>query len=263
MVAAAGPDLTAHLFRAFHIRFAHRHNIVERARHCPVRPAKRRERQYLPDRAAGSSRPRPRSCDQLQRSCGHFMDWTAIHHEGCDRLSGRHAGRTAEAHARVVDNTEIQVSPPYSRIQMGGQRCWRVHSFDEIAFGAELIDKGLYSASVVYRDGNIVSLDDGSRWLFVGATPVAGSAPTDVNTNWSRMTNAVQSAAIAAAQAAADAAQAAADAAQADADTALTTLTNIASDSLLTPDEKPSIIRDRDAITAEQSGIDSRRPPSR
>lgn len=151
---------------------------------------------------------------------------------------------------RVVDNTEIQVSPPYSRIQMGGQRCWRVHSFDEIAFGAELIDKGLYSASVVYRDGNIVSLDDGSRWLFVGATPVAGSAPTDVNTNWSRMTNAVQSAAIAAAQAAADAAQA-------DADTALTTLTNIASDSLLTPDEKPSIIRDRDAITAEQSGIDA------
>jgi len=149
---------------------------------------------------------------------------------------------------RVVDNTEIQVSPPYSRIQMGGQRCWRVHSFDEIAFGAELIDKGLYSASVVYRDGNIVSLDDGSRWLFVGATPVAGSAPTDVNTNWSRMTNAVQSAAIAAAQAAAAAAQA-------DADTALTTLTNIASDSLLTPDEKPSIIRDRDAITAEQSGI--------
>ena len=151
---------------------------------------------------------------------------------------------------RVVDNTEIQVSPPYSRIQMGGQRCWRVHSFDEIAFGAELIDKGLYSASVVYRDGNIVSLDDGSRWLFVGATPVAGSAPTDVNTNWSRMTNAVQSAAIAAAQAAAAAAQA-------DADTALTTLTNIASDSLLTPDEKPSIIRDRDAITAEQSGIDA------
>ncbi|MDQ4421475.1 hypothetical protein OOT33_13690 [Sphingobium sp. DEHP117] len=151
---------------------------------------------------------------------------------------------------RVTDCIEADVSPPYTKIQMGAQKCWRVHTFDEIAFGAELIDKGLYSASVVYRDGNIVSLDDGSRWLFVGATPVAGSAPTDVNTNWARMTNAVQSAAIAAAQAAADAAQA-------DADAALTTLTNIASDSLLTPDEKPRVIQDRDAIVAEQAGIDA------
>lgn len=151
---------------------------------------------------------------------------------------------------RVTDCIETDVSPPYTKIQMGAQKCWRVHTFDEIAFGAELIDKGLYSASVVYRDGNIVSLDDGSRWLFVGATPFSGSAPTDVNANWSRMTNAVQSAAIAAAQAAADAAQA-------DADAALTTLTNIASDSLLTPDEKPRVIQDRDAIVAEQSGIDA------
>ncbi|RXR28961.1 DUF7359 domain-containing protein [Sphingobium fluviale] len=156
----------------------------------------------------------------------------------------------AKSMPRVVSNVEIQVSPPYTRIQMGGDKCWRVQSFDEIAFQAELIDKGLYSASVVYRDGNIVSLDDGSRWLFVGATPVSGSTPTDVNTNWARMTNAVQSAAIAAAQAAADAAQA-------DADAALTTLTNIASDSLLTPDEKPRVIQDRDAIVAEQAGIDA------
>jgi hypothetical protein len=52
-------------------------------------------------------------------------------------------------------------------------------------------------------------------------------------------------------------AQTAANAAQADATSALATLTNIASDSLLTPGEKPVVIKDRDAITAEQSGIDS------
>lgn len=54
------------------------------------------------------------------------------------------------------------------------------------------------------------------------------------------------------------AAQAAADAAAAEAATANATLANIASDSLLTPDEKPSIILDRDVILAEQSDIDAK-----
>ena len=52
-------------------------------------------------------------------------------------------------------------------------------------------------------------------------------------------------------------AAAAASAAQSDATSALSTLTNIASDSLLTPDEKPRVIMDRDVIVAEQSGIDA------
>lgn len=58
--------------------------------------------------------------------------------------------------------------------------------------------------------------------------------------------------------AAALAAQAAAAAAQLDATNALNTLTDIASDNLLTPGEKPAVIRDRDAITAEQAGIDAK-----
>lgn len=97
---------------------------------------------------------------------------------------------------RVVESVETDVSPPYSKIQMGGERSWRVHNFDEIAFQAELIDRGEYSASTVYREGNIVSLTDGSRWVFVGVTPVANSLPSDANANWSRMTSAVQQAAI-------------------------------------------------------------------
>lgn len=92
---------------------------------------------------------------------------------------------------RVTECVETDVSPPYTKIQMGAQKCWRVHTFDEIAFGAELIDRGTYDAATVYRDGNIVTLDDGSRWLFIATTPIAGSMPTDVNTNWSRMTDAI------------------------------------------------------------------------
>ena len=52
-------------------------------------------------------------------------------------------------------------------------------------------------------------------------------------------------------------AQAAAAAAQSDADTANAVLADIASDSLLTPVEKPTVIKDRDAIVEEQSGIDA------
>ena len=45
--------------------------------------------------------------------------------------------------------------------------------------------------------------------------------------------------------------------AQADADAAIADISDIASDSLLTPDEKPRVIQDRDALVAEQSGIDA------
>jgi len=60
-----------------------------------------------------------------------------------------------------------------------------------------------------------------------------------------------------AAQADADTAQAAADAAQADADAAIADIAEIASDSLLTPGEKPRVIQNNTVILAEQSGIDA------
>jgi len=92
---------------------------------------------------------------------------------------------------RVTECVETDVSPPYSKIQMGAQKCWRVHTFDEIAFQAELIDKGQYDAAVAYREGNIVTMVDGSRWVFIGATPLTGSTPSDANANWDRMVDAV------------------------------------------------------------------------
>ena len=48
-----------------------------------------------------------------------------------------------------------------------------------------------------------------------------------------------------------------ANAAQGDATAALTSLTNIASDSILSPSEKPSVVQDYSVITTEQSGIDA------
>lgn len=91
----------------------------------------------------------------------------------------------------VSDSGEQQVSPPYKRIVMGANRSWRVHTLDEIAFAANLIDLGAYNSGTTYREGNIVSLPDQSRWVFVGTTPAAGSLPADGNVNWSRMTDAI------------------------------------------------------------------------
>lgn len=76
-------------------------------------------------------------------------------------------------------------SPPYKRIQMGAARTWRVHSLDEIAFYATLTDRGLYNAATVYREGDIVTTEDGARWLYVALVPGSGNAPP----NWPTTTN--------------------------------------------------------------------------
>lgn len=86
---------------------------------------------------------------------------------------------------------EADVSAPYKRIMFGANRSWRVHTFDEIAFDAELIDRGDYDATKTYRRGNIVSLPNGSRWLFVSNTPKAGSLPAEGNADWELMTGAI------------------------------------------------------------------------
>ena len=79
----------------------------------------------------------------------------------------------------VLKSTEADVSPPYKRIMMGAARSWRVHTLDEIAFQAELIDKGDWDAAVTYREGNIVRLPDGSSWVYVNPTASAGHPPDE------------------------------------------------------------------------------------
>lgn len=80
---------------------------------------------------------------------------------------------------RVTSSVEADVRPPYWRLEMGAQRAWRVHSFDEIATSAQLIDRGRYDEAETYREGNIVDLANGSRWVYVSTTPTAGNAPDE------------------------------------------------------------------------------------
>lgn len=87
----------------------------------------------------------------------------------------------------VTQSVEADVSPPYWRIEMGAERCWRVHTYDEIATAVPLVERGAYSASEWYRENNIVE-DQGMSWRYVNATPGSGNAPptlpTSSNAHW-------------------------------------------------------------------------------
>jgi hypothetical protein len=87
----------------------------------------------------------------------------------------------------VIASSESDVSPPYWRVEMGAARSWRVHSFDEIASSAQLLDRGRYDAATTYREGNIVDLEDGSRWEYTATTPTAGNAPILGSAFWSEL----------------------------------------------------------------------------
>jgi hypothetical protein len=83
--------------------------------------------------------------------------------------------------------TEEAVSVPYKKTVMAAARSWRVHSFDEIATSAELIDRGAYDPAVVYREGNIVSMPDGSKWEYISTNPQAGIEPGSDPAVWAFM----------------------------------------------------------------------------
>jgi hypothetical protein len=94
---------------------------------------------------------------------------------------------------QVADATEGKTSPPYARMIFGANRAWRVHSFDEIATYAALVDRGAYSAGETYREGNIAQ-EQGSSWLYINPTPTSGNAPptlpTTSNAYWQVMAKA-------------------------------------------------------------------------
>jgi hypothetical protein len=78
---------------------------------------------------------------------------------------------------QVKEAAELDVSPPFWKTIIGANRCWRVHSSDEIAFAAQLVDRGRYDATESYREGHMVDVADGSRWLYVNPVASTGNAP--------------------------------------------------------------------------------------
>ncbi|GER00931.1 hypothetical protein JCM17845_15540 [Iodidimonas gelatinilytica] len=83
------------------------------------------------------------------------------------------------ARPAVLDIEELDVGPPFWRLQMGAERNWRVHSFDEVAFATSLVDRGDFDINETYREGNIVRAGDGARYLYISPTPTTGNTPPD------------------------------------------------------------------------------------
>lgn len=79
---------------------------------------------------------------------------------------------------KVLKNVEADVSAPYCRIAMGADRCWRVHSLDEISSPYTLVLTGPYDPTRKYRQGNIVDYE-GSRWEWINESALAGHAPME------------------------------------------------------------------------------------
>lgn len=79
---------------------------------------------------------------------------------------------------------QIDTASPWQKLAITAERTWAVHALSDIAFTAELIDVGNYSDVATYREGNIVSLPSGSRWLYTATAATSGNYPGIGSSFW-------------------------------------------------------------------------------
>jgi hypothetical protein len=81
--------------------------------------------------------------------------------------------------------SESDTPPPFKKIVMGGAPVWRVHDIgSEIAFYAQPVPRGRFSATETYREGDVVDLADGSTWLYINPVASSGNAPVVGGAYW-------------------------------------------------------------------------------
>ncbi len=129
-------------------------------------------------------------CCNYQSGVGFDGRFTVIK-IGFDQDEGMTFDARGRSWPQVREAEELDVSPPFWKVVMGAARCWRVHSTEEIAFAANLIERGRYDAAESYREGHIVDLANGSRWIYVNPVASTGNAPpawpTASNAYWENL----------------------------------------------------------------------------
>lgn len=84
----------------------------------------------------------------------------------------------------VYECTELDVSPPYARMEMTGFRSWRVHTLEEIAGSVTPVDRGTYDSLRTNREGDLVfQPSDGNKYYYKNTNPTVGIAPPNA-TYW-------------------------------------------------------------------------------
>jgi hypothetical protein len=132
---------------------------------------------------------------------------------------------------------------------IAGTQGWRIHGNGFAEFGAAAI-RGQLTAAQIDSRGLTIRTASGDVILNAGSTIAASTFIGNV-------TGTVAGTAASTVVSTANSALSTANAASANATTALAKLTDIASDNLLTPGEKPTVIADYGVITSEQAGIDA------
>lgn len=86
---------------------------------------------------------------------------------------------------------QMVIDAPFWRLAIGAQPTWQVHPLSDVGFTAVLVDRGLYDPAETYREGHIVNLSDGSRWLYTATAPSSGNAPGYESDYWSLLSPAI------------------------------------------------------------------------
>lgn len=84
----------------------------------------------------------------------------------------------------VAEVAQLPIAAPFWRLALQAEATHRVHSPDEIRFTARINPRGIYDAAETYREGDLVSLADGSLWLYTAVTPTSGNTPVDGSAFW-------------------------------------------------------------------------------
>lgn len=84
----------------------------------------------------------------------------------------------------VASVDQLGIAPPWWQLAIEAEVTHRVLGSDEVRFTATLVDRGRYDPAESYREGHIVDLADGSRWLYTSMTPTSGNAPAEGSAYW-------------------------------------------------------------------------------
>lgn len=84
----------------------------------------------------------------------------------------------------VASVDQLGIATPWWQLAIEAEVTNRVLGSDEVRFTAMLIDRGRYDPAESYREGHIVDLADGSRWLYTSMTPTSGNAPAEGSAYW-------------------------------------------------------------------------------